>query len=95
MSVTYALRDDLVLTTRDGATFLTDLREGEVYEMNESAALILEALRRGDTPEHAVETLREKYPEVAPEELRGDVSALVAQLRAQGFLLERQARTSA
>lgn len=83
-----ALRDELVLTTRDGATFLTDLRAGEVYEMNGSAALILKALRDGDTLEGVTNALMREYPEVPVDELRADVKAMLDELRRQGFLRE-------
>lgn len=95
MSATYALREGLVVTTREGATFLTDLHGGEVYEMNETAALILDTLRRGGTAEGAAEALRARYPEAPRDEVGRDVATLVEAMRAQGFLLPAQDETRA
>lgn len=52
--------------------------------LNETGALLLEGFYEGRTPEELVCMLAECY-ELPPEELREDVQAFLAQLRASGI----------
>jgi PqqD family protein of HPr-rel-A system len=74
--------------TQDGDAFLFEERYGFAYILNDTAALLLERLLRGDCSEdELVEILSDQFEATAGDDLRGDVQRFLVQLRAYGLLL--------
>lgn len=79
-----------VLVSRQGkAGFLTDLDSGNVFELNDVATRILEALRPGRTLAEAVQLIQQSHPEQPPDELAQDVKAWVKVCLGERFIEHR------
>lgn len=69
----------------DGAVLLST--EAEIYfGLNETGARIWELLREGQSVDEICRSLGDEYPEVAAEEIRGDVEELLEELAGQGLV---------
>lgn len=86
MSTIRRLHESVVLREENGARFALDLERGEILDLNESAALLVELLREGAAMPGLVAALRERYPEVGEAEATRDVEDALAELSALGFL---------
>lgn len=86
MSQIQRLHPGVVLREENGARFALDLERGEILDLNESAALLLELLREGEGVTGLVAALRARYPDVGEAEATRDIEDLLAELGALGFL---------
>ncbi len=59
-----------------------------MLRLNEPAAAIIRMLTEDTTPEQIHKTLCETYADSAPEEIAGLLADFLAQLKAEGLLLE-------
>ncbi len=84
----FQARPGVVLTGNDAARFATDLASGEVFELNETAAIVYEAAAAGRSVGDVVNALAERYPEVPREEIERDARDLLTELERHG-LVER------
>ena len=87
MSTIRRLHDAVVLREENGARFALDLERGEIIDLNESAALVLDRLREGATESAIVAALRERYPDASEVEATRDVRDLIEELSTLGFLV--------
>lgn len=74
----YQLAPEVVLSRDDQAHFLTDMRSGELYALNPSAAVILDALRQGASESELADTLGRVFPDTIREPLLADIRAILA-----------------
>lgn len=82
-----SLRSDLQTSFRaDGAAFM-DMRSGNLYALNTSAALIAECLRDGQSAEEAASVLVTQYG-LTQERAIGCVTNFIEQCRVAGLLVE-------
>jgi len=65
--------------------FVFDPYSGQTYSLNPSGLLVLEALRRGQGREAAVEALRQRFGLDGREDLWRDVGEFLRALREQGW----------
>lgn len=75
----------VILTQADGRYYATDTRNGILYELNEAARRVLDAMAN-TTEQPAVDRLAEKFPDVPRTEIEADVRDLVASLARLGLL---------
>lgn len=80
------LHPSVVLRTEGDARFALHLESGQVVDLNETAALVLERLAQGASTPQIVEALRKAYPDASEDEARRDVEDLVGELQRLGFL---------
>jgi hypothetical protein len=85
----YRAREGLVVSGDGESRFLTDLSTGNVYELNETAILIFEAARDGETVAGIIERMAKTYPEVPREELDRDARDAVEDFVRAGILAPR------
>lgn len=69
----------------DDESVVLNLKTSAYYSLNDTAAMIWEALGDGLTPEQAVDRLCEEFDEM-PEAIRRDVSAAVAELLSERLI---------
>lgn len=84
------LRAGVVVSGKQGAWYVTDLGTGTSYEVNETSALVLEAIRAGADEAGCVQALLDAYPDVPEDEVARDVRSLVKEMTAAGILEARQ-----
>jgi hypothetical protein len=82
----FRIRPGLVVTSKGEARFLTDLGTGQVWELNETAALIVEAAGQGRSAKEIAAVLAERYPEVPRSEVERDLHDLLGELLRSGML---------
>lgn len=76
-----AVRRDVVSRKENDDHFAVDLASGEIYDMNEPAAFILDACRRGGTFATLVDEMAARYVGVPREELARDAADMLDALR--------------
>lgn len=79
------LRDGVFLAEIEYGTALLDEDNGYYWNLNPSAALILQTLLSGQTPAHAAEELTRQYA-VDLQSAHQDVQELVGELRLAGLV---------
>lgn len=89
MSPAFRPRPGVVASRQGEARYLTDTATGKVFELNEPALRIFEALGRGEDEAALLATLRAAYPGVSPAELARDARALLEELVRAGLVEPR------
>lgn len=82
----YRLAPDVVLSGDDASQFLTDMRSGELYALNDTSALILRTLREGASEGDVVAVLQQVFPEARADILRADVHGILATTLSSGMV---------
>ncbi|ONI91741.1 hypothetical protein ALI22I_07695 [Saccharothrix sp. ALI-22-I] len=92
MSEYYELAEHVVRRpTTSGLTMLFDRRKGVMYELNETASAVVDLLAEGtDGNDELVTALAEQF-DADPEEIRGDVQAMLADFTSDGLVAVREA----
>jgi hypothetical protein len=78
--MTITLHPDVTATTTETGMVLLDERHGRYWQLNDTGALVLQALLDGATPELAARRLAARFPDVTAEQAARDVAALVKEL---------------
>lgn len=79
-------RRGVVVRQENADHFAVDLDTGDIFEMNESAAFILDACRRGLTFGALVDEMAARYGAVPREELARDADELLREMRKANLL---------
>ena len=82
----FAARPDVLLTGTADAPYLTSLDSGAVVQLNEVAARIFEAAKRGDPVAAIEDALAGAYPDVPRDEIARDVRDALADFVRRGLL---------
>ena len=82
----FRARQGLVVSTKGDARYMTDLGTGEVWELNETAALLFESAGRGLPLGEVAALLAARFPEVPREEVQRDAEELLDELVRMGLL---------
>jgi Coenzyme PQQ synthesis protein D (PqqD) len=90
--MTLKLRDGVSSAGTDYGTVLLDEDSGQYWNLNPTAALVLQTLLAGGTPDQAVQKLTEQYA-VDADSAGRDVQELLEGLRSAG-LVERSDRNT-
>jgi PqqD family protein of HPr-rel-A system len=85
----YRREEALPFQRLDEETIVVDPRVRAVHLFNETAARIWELLETSSSVDELVEALAEEYEGAAPEDLRREVAAFLADLGARGLLASR------
>ena len=84
--MTIALRDGVRLTTFPDGAVLLDTRTGRYWQLNTTAALLLQALLDGASVRQASRLLAGRYRQVSPNQAGRDLDNLLEQLRDAGLV---------
>ena len=86
----YRFRPDIAWRRIGDESVVLDLKTSAYFTLNETAALLWEALGEGLTPEKAVARLCEEF-DAEPETVRRDVEATLAELLSERLILRSDA----
>jgi len=86
----YRFSPDIAWRRIGDESVVLDLKSSDYYSLNETAALLWEALGEGLTPEKAVERLCEEF-DAEPDAVRKDVEAALAELLSERLILRSDA----
>lgn len=86
MSQRYQASNSVVGETLDGEIVLLDLQTGRYFQLNASASRMWEAIATSGDADSALATLTGEF-DVAEEELRRDLRALIDTLLQRGLLV--------
>jgi coenzyme PQQ synthesis protein D (PqqD) len=84
--MTITLRDGVHLTTFPDGAVLLDTRTGRYWQLNTTAALLLQALLEGASVQQASRQLAERHPQLSPDQAGHDLDGLLEQLRDAGLV---------
>lgn len=76
----------VILTRNDGQAFAIVVETGEIHELNDSGAELLDLCERASDVEGVVDGLAARYEDVGRDELTRDVKAAVVDFVARGIL---------
>ncbi|KUN41143.1 lasso peptide biosynthesis PqqD family chaperone [Streptomyces longwoodensis] len=79
------LRGGVLMAETEYGLALLDEKSGEYWTLNPTAALLLETLLAGGTPDDAVRALTERY-DVGADLAGQDVDRILAELRSAGLV---------
>ncbi|MFF4160667.1 lasso peptide biosynthesis PqqD family chaperone [Streptomyces sp. NPDC001678] len=78
--MTFTLRPDVSTARTENGTVLLDETTGRYWQLNTTAAFILNALVDGATAQEAAHRLRERHPALPAEQAADDVASVIRAL---------------
>ncbi|MEU3352831.1 lasso peptide biosynthesis PqqD family chaperone [Streptomyces sp. NPDC037389] len=80
--MTFALRPHVSTARTENGTVLLDETTGRYWQLNTTAAFILNTLIEGASTQEAAHRLRERHPTLPTEQAAGDVASVIRALSA-------------